>query len=295
MPAKPAADIPVTAELAAALISEQYPALAGEPVTEFAAGWDNVIYRVGAGFVARLPRREVAAHLVANEQRFLPLYAAHTAVPLPVPVHNGRPGPGFPWPWSITAWLDGVPAARVSPAERECARSLARFVTDIHRPAGPEAPANPVRGVPLASRDAAVRSRLETGLDVPRERELEALWTKLCGVPGWDGPALWLHGDLHPANILLRDGRLAAVLDFGDLTAGDPATDLATAWLTFDAAGRRTFRQSVEAAGPVDEDTWLRARGWALCMASALAAHSADEPVLRAIGVHALSEVLADD
>jgi aminoglycoside phosphotransferase (APT) family kinase protein len=133
------------------------------------------------------------------------------------------------------------------------------------------------------------------------------LWDAAVALPGWAGPPVWLHGDPHPANILLtgeptgdRPVGLAAVLDFGDLTGGDPATDLAAAWLVFDAAGRAVFRAAVDAAcgeggaGGVDRDTWGRARGWALCMGSAMAANSDNDPRTGAIGWHAVEQVLLD-
>lgn len=157
----------------------------------------------------------------------------------------------------------------------------------LHRPAPPEAPRNPVRGVPLAARDEAVRGRLRS---IPRSAELLALWEKAVALPSWQGPALWLHGDPHPANLLAGadGGGLAAVLDFGDLTSGDPATDLAAAWLVFEEEAREVFRAHVDA----DETTWERARGWALVMGTALAAHSADHPGMAAIGEHVLGQVL---
>jgi aminoglycoside phosphotransferase (APT) family kinase protein len=138
--------------------------------------------------------------------------------------------------------------------------------------------------VPLAVRDEAVRHRLRS---ISRSAELLLLWEKLAALPPWQGPALWLHGDPHPGNLLLNGEGLAAVLDFGDLTSGDPATDLAAAWLVFDEDAREVFRSRVDA----DELTWERARGWALVMGTALATHSADNPSMAAIGVHVLDQV----
>ncbi|MEV4567878.1 aminoglycoside phosphotransferase family protein [Nonomuraea sp. NPDC049419] len=281
----PAAEFDIGETLVDRLVRTQHPDLAG-PLTLVANGWDNVIHRLGRDLSVRLPRRQVAVDLIVNEQRWLPVLSAYVEVALPVPVRAGAPGEGYPWPWTIVPWFEGRTVATVPPPDRAgLAVPLAGFMTGLHRPAPPEAPRNPVRGVPLAARDDAVRRRLPS---IPRSAELLALWEKLVALPHWQGPALWLHGDPHPANLLIDEGGLAAVLDFGDLTSGDPATDLAAAWLVFDEDAREVFRAHVDA----DAMTWERARGWALCMGTALAVTSADHPGMAAIGEHVLGQVL---
>lgn len=161
----------------------------------------------------------------------------------------------------------------------------------FQQPAPADAPANPVRGVPLRKRDEPVRRRLAGG-HVPGAREVERLWSSLAALPPWESPALWLHGDLHPANLVTRGGMLAAVIDFGDLTAGDPATDLAAVWLVFDPEGRRIFREYLDARREIRTVTWQRARGWALVMATALLAHSDDNQAFRQLGHDVLEQVL---
>jgi aminoglycoside phosphotransferase (APT) family kinase protein len=283
----PSADIEVDQGLVARLVDAQHPDLAG-PLRLVTNGWDNAIYRLRDDLYVRLPRRQVAVPLIRNEQRWLPLLAGQVDVPVPVPVRVGVPSAGYPWPWTIGRWHDGLPAADVPPAARAgIAVDLARFLRQLHTPAPADAPHNPVRGVPLAARTPDVRDRLAS---FPGGDRLRELWDRLSATPPFPGPPVWLHGDLHPANILLTPAReLAAVLDFGDLNGGDPATDLAAGWLVFDPAARATFRAHLP---QVDPDTWRRARAWALNLGTAIAAHSADNPMMAAIGWHAIEQVL---
>lgn len=298
----PSADVGVTVELVRALLTAQHPDLAHLPLTVVANGWDNVVLRLGDDLAVRVPRREAAAELVRHEQECLPVLAPLLPVPVPAPVRVGRPsdgstGPAFPWAWSIVPWFDGVSSLAVDRASRrELAPDLAAFVSALHVPAPPEAPANPFRGVPLAARDESVRERLLSG-HVPDDGSLLDLWTRLVEVPTWDGPPLWLHGDLHPANLVLAPGGhgLGAVVDFGDITSGDPATDLAAAWVVFDAVGRASFHEAVTARCGTDHATWERARAWALVLGTAFAAHSDDHPAFARLGAETLAQVLGSD
>ncbi|HEY1530655.1 MAG TPA: aminoglycoside phosphotransferase family protein [Galbitalea sp.] len=284
------ADIFLDEPLVRRLLREQHPDLAERELRLVANGWDNDLYRLGDELVVRLPRRKVAVPLIESEQRWLPQIARRVSVAIPTPFRVGRPSDEFPWPWTITPWFDGTIASELPfPEHGSLARDLAAFVSELHTPAPADAPTNPFRGVPLAERAVAYRDRLASGR-VPRGAELEAVWQSALQAKPWTGAPLWLHGDLHPANILARDGRLAAVLDFGDLTSGDPASDLATAWLTFDADGRAQFREALD----YDDDTWERARGWTIVLAGAFLANSADSPAMLAIGLHGIEQVLAE-
>ncbi|MFK4729595.1 aminoglycoside phosphotransferase family protein [Agromyces mediolanus] len=290
----PSPDVEVDEALAARLVDEQHPDLAG-PVRLVANGWDNAMLRLGEQHLIRMPRRRLSARLVEHELRWLPELARHSPVPLPVPLRAGAPGAGYPFVWSIGPWFEGVPAADLDPAaRREAAPALAAFVASLQRPAPADAPVNPYRGVPLAERDAVVGPRIASGvLDAVADRaRLERVWRLALAAPGWRGPAVWLHGDLHPGNLLLArpDGPLAAVLDFGDVTSGDPATDLAAAWLCLDAEGRRRFRDALPG---FDEADWARARGWALAVASAIVETVGVAGPMGRVGALALAE-LAD-
>jgi aminoglycoside phosphotransferase (APT) family kinase protein len=262
------------------------------PLARVANGWDNATFRLGDQLAVRLPRRAAAVPLILHEQRYLPGIARRSPVAVPVPVHAGQPTSDFPWPWSIVRWVPGTAAADVGPAERgPAAEGLADFLLSLHVPAETGVPVNPFRGVPLADRHAAVAERLRDPERYPQAAELGKVWAQDRAAKAWDGPPMMLHGDLHPGNILLADdGSLAGVIDFGDVGAGDPAVDLAAGWLMFDAGARQRFMAAFGAAA--DGDTWMRARGWALVLSTAMLSHSDDNPRMFAVGEFGIRQVL---
>ena len=228
----PAAELDVSEALVRALLEEQHPDLAGRPLRLVANGWDNVLFRLGDDLVARLPRRELAVPLVEHEQRWLPELAPRLPLPIPAPVRVGRPGAGYPWPWSICPWIEGESALVSPPTDLGAtAVALGRFLAAVHVPAPAAAPANPFRGIPLAGRTERTLACARR----PRRRRRRPPPAARCGTscctPAWDRPPVWVHGDTHPGNLVVRDGELVAVVDWGDLTAGDPASDLVVAWM----------------------------------------------------------------
>jgi len=292
MAGMPAATVEVSAAVVRTLVREQRPDLAGRSLVRVANGWDNATFRLGDDLAVRLPRRDEAVPLIRHEQRYLPAIAARSPVAVPVPVHAGWPTSDFPWPWSIVQWVPGAPATDVGMADRRpAADGLAAFLRSLHVPAEPGVPVNPVRGVPLLDRDAAVRERLRDRERYPQAARLIAMWAEASSAETWGGPPMMLHGDLHPGNILLAaDGSLAGVIDFGDVGAGDPAVDLAVGWLMFDAGTRQRF---IGAFGPsVDGDTWTRARGWALVLSTAMLSNSDDNPRMFSVGEFGIRQVL---
>ncbi|WP_172979689.1 aminoglycoside phosphotransferase family protein [Agromyces agglutinans] len=296
----PPADVHVDAELVRRLVEAQHPDLAGR-VELVASGWDNAILRLGSRHAVRMPRRALGAQLAAGEQRWLPELAPRLPVAIPVPVRTGAPAFGYPYPWSIVPWFDGADAASVDRASRAAAAAaLAGFVVALGDPAPAEAPENRFPGIPLAERDALTREGLASAAlaeaFAPADRaDLVAAWDAALRAPAYDGSPVWVHGDLHPANLLLDErAALAAVLDFGDLTSGDSATDLATAWLTFDHVGRAAFRATVDASGRADAATWTRARGWAIALGVAMVSSVGVQGRIGRTGFEALREVLAD-
>ena len=257
----PRAEVAVDGALVAALLAAQHPDLAKLPLSLLDEGWDNVMFRLGEHLVVRLPRRAAAVALLDREQDWLPVLAESLPLPVPSPVRRGRPGEGYPWPWSVVPWIDGATADLAPPAAEE-ARALGRFLTALHRPAPPDAPRNPVRGVPLATRREMVEARAArvaaaTDALTPALRHL---WDRALAAP-IDEADRWLHGDLHARNVLVSEGRIAGVIDWSDLAAGDRATDLASIWGLFESRAAR--EDAMAACAGVSEATWMRARGWA--------------------------------
>ncbi|MEQ1785580.1 MAG: aminoglycoside phosphotransferase family protein [Acidimicrobiales bacterium] len=289
---EPAAEIDVTPDLVGELLRQQHPDLASLPLRREARGWDNDIYRLGDDLSVRLPRRLAGAVLILHEQRWLPVVAPALPLPVPVPLRTGVPGAGFPWAWSICAWLPGAEIEEAPPDDWEdAARVLGGFLAAVHRSAPPEAPHNPYRGVPLEDRAAIFAAGLDLlAADVDRA-PLMAAWHRALGARVWDRPAVWLHGDVHPRNVLVDGGEISAVIDFGDMTAGDPASDLAVAWMLFPPETRAQFRAACGGAAPVDDATWERARGWALVLGVAM---SNGDDRIAAIGRRTLAAVVAD-
>ena len=287
----PAAEVDIKDDLVRSLLREQHPDLADLPLRLFANGWDNAMYRLGDELSVRLPRRRAGADLITHELRWLPQLAASVPIPAPVPVRAGAPGCGYPWSWSVCRWIDGEVAAHADLDGRQAAVDLGGFLASLHTPAPEDAPPNAYRGLPLARRDHDTRGRLEQLRGIVRSAELAELWDRALAIPVASGPPVWLHGDLHPANIVVRGGSISGVIDWGDLTAGDRATDLSVAWMLFGPEERAVFRA---AAGSPDDDTWERARGWAITLGLAYVASSADNPTIASIGRRTLDAVLAE-
>lgn len=264
----PAAEILIDTELVRRLLAEQHPELAELPIVPFASGWDNEMFRLGSEYLVRLPRRQAAAELVCNEQRWLPELAPRLPIAIPVPVRIGRPSADYPWNWSVIAWMDGEEAINHSLSPNHAAQ-FGRFLRALHQAAPADAPHNPVRGVPLSGRVQNDRARLErlasqTSLITPR---IWRLWEDAIAAPIDIAPT-WLHGDLHPRNLLVAGDQISAVIDWGDICAGDSANDLNALWVLFDRAETRQI--VLQQYGPVSEPTLLRARAWALLLGAIL-------------------------
>ena len=259
-------EIPTSAELVRRLLAAQFPEWAELPVEPVASfGTDHALYRVGAELVARLPRREVNVASLEKERRWLPKLAPLLPLSVPVPLADGEPGDGYPFTWSIYAWLDGESADR-EPAV-DATLDLAGFIVALQgidaRDGPPPGAHNSFRGEPLERRDASTRAAIAALGDAIDSEAATAVWEEARAAPAWQREPLWIHGDLDARNLLVVDGRLTGVVDFGCLATGDPACDVAVAWKMLDARGRDVFRAVLD----VDDATWTRARGWVMSQA----------------------------
>ena len=289
---RPAADVHIDAPLVRHLVAAQFPqwaTLAVEPVES--AGWDNTIFRLGSELAVRLPRRRVSAEHVRNEHKWLPVLAPRLPLAVPVPLGCGVPGEGYPWHWTVCPWLTGELAALTQVADLDrAATSLARFIAALRAvdPAGGSV--HEFRGVSLAPRDHNVRASAAVLQDRFDVGPVVEVWEAALAAPAWTGQPVWMHGDLHPANLLVEGHELSAVIDFGLLGVGDPACDLEVAWTYLAPDSRAVFRSALA----VDDATWSRGRGWALDFGLRAAAYSADNLVLGDIGRYTLAQILAD-
>lgn len=254
-------------DLVRALLRDQHPDLADLELRDVDGGWDNQQWRLGEQLAVRLPRTERAPALLRTEQTWLPLLASRLPLPVPTPVRIGKPSDLFEHTWTIARWVEGEPADHAPATRLETAEILAEFLGALHDKAPADAPANPARGIPLAGLREGVDGWFEVVAGHASAEGAWDVWEKAVAAPAWPGVPLWLHGDLHPANVVVRDGMLAGVLDFGELCAGDPATDLSAAWLLLPAGAARRFFDAYERA---DEATIARARGWAVLRALGL-------------------------
>lgn len=248
-------------ELILRLLRDQAPHLAGLPVMKVRDGWDNAVWRLGDLLAIRITRRAVAVDLHRHEQRWLPVLAPRLPVPVPLPVIVGKPSAQFPWPWSVVPWFEGDIAAVAPPLPTE-ARALGAFLAALHVPAPEDVAPNPARGVRLASCQASVKLwARQASKNGDEPLIVEAVDVFNAGLlAATEHERVWIHGDLHSRNVLVDQGRFCAVLDWGDVAAGDAAADLAAVWWLFDLDVHGDFWSSYR---QVSTAMWHRARAWA--------------------------------
>jgi aminoglycoside phosphotransferase (APT) family kinase protein len=284
--------------LVRSLIAAQFPQWADLAIQTVPSwGTDNALYRLGDDMVVRLPRRQKNTAQLEKERRWLPRLAPFLPLSVPVAFAVGEAAEGYPFAWSVYPWLEGQAATVERIADLgQAATDLAHFIAALRRfdptDGPPPGAHNSFRGVPLATRDEATRNAiasLEATIDVGA---VTAAWEAALRAPEWRRPPVWIHGDLDSRNLLVEQGRLSAVIDFGCLGVGDPAYDVMVAWKIFSADTRDIFRTALS----VDGATWARGRGLALSQALiALSYYTLEtNPVLVREAQRWLAEVLAD-
>jgi aminoglycoside phosphotransferase (APT) family kinase protein len=291
-------EVETNSRLVRRLLEAQFPRWADLRVEAVrSAGTDNALFRLGDDMVVRLPRIARAAGQVAKEQDWLPRLAPLLPLAIPVPLARGSSSDFYPWQWSVYRWLEGTAVASSDSLSEPvvAAAELGRFVAALHgidsTGVPHPGPHNAFRGVPLSRRDRATRTATHALRDTIDTVVATAALNAALGSPPWSGKPMVIHGDLQPANLLMRNGRLSAVIDFGCLGAGDPACDLMAAWTFLPSAARYAFR----AATGADDAAWARGRGWALSFGLiALPYYESTNPVLASIARRTIDEVLTE-
>ena len=290
-------EITVEEKLVRRLLAAQFPEWAGLPLELVEPrGTDNWLYRAGAELVVRLPCRERTVATLVRERTWLPRLAGRLPLEIPLPIGVGEPGAGYPWTWSVYRWLEGENAIAAPVGDlAQAAVDLAALLEALHRvdPDGAPGPGeeNFFRGAPLEVFDPRVRADLARLRDEIDAEAATAVWDEALRAPKPEGPPAWVHGDLDRRNLLTRQGRLAAVVDFGCVGIGDPACDVAVAWKVLSPETRDSFRSELT----VDDATWARARGWAVSQSVGALAYYTREtnPMLVAEARRWLADALA--
>ncbi|ESY29664.1 aminoglycoside phosphotransferase family protein [Mesorhizobium sp. LNJC391B00] len=266
-------------DLVRRLIAAQFPQWRHLPVRPVAfGGWDNRTFHLGNDMTVRLPSAAPYALQVEKEHRWLPRLAPLLPLPIPVPLAMGEPGEDYPWQWSVYRWIDGETAKTAEIADRrQFAVDLAKFLIALRRidPAGgpPAGQHNFFRGGSLSVYDNQTREALQALEGQIDTQAATAVWYAALAAT-WQGSPVWFHGDVAWGNLLVQNGRLSAVIDFGTSGIGDPSCDLAIAWTFFQGDSREAFRAAID----VDEATWARGRGWTLWKALiTVAGHDANQ------------------
>ena len=292
----PTPPVSINAALVRRLVAAQFPEWADLPVNLVEpGGWDNRTFRLGASMTVRLPSAEAYAAQVPKEHRWLPVLAPLLPLPIPVPLAQGTPGEGYPWPWSVYQWLEGENATleRI-PNLPKFASTLARFLAALQQieaaDGPPPGPHNFFRGGPLTVYDAETRQAIAALGGEVAAAAATSVWEAALGAT-WHSSPVWLHGDVAVGNLLVENGRLSAVIDFGCAGVGDPACDLGVAWTLFSGESRAAFRATLAP----DPGSWARGRGWALWKALiTLAEHLNTDPSKAAEARRVIDEILSE-
>jgi aminoglycoside phosphotransferase (APT) family kinase protein len=255
--------VDIDADLVRRLLRNQFPEWGDLPLEYFDSGGTvNAIYRLGSQMYVRLPLTQAWVWHIRTERKWLPRLAPELPLPIPEPLAHGEPDEGYPYPWAVYRWIEGEPWRISSLADLKRGGQGSRRV-----------------------HQSVVADRHEGRQDPARRTRSAAPIARRV-----DGPSRWVHNDLLPGNVLIRDGRMHAVIDFGGVHLGDPAIDMSCAWKLLEGDSRQVFREALD----VDDPTWARARGWAIPSVGALHYYRQTNPAMVEFGLHTINEVLAD-
>ncbi len=286
---RPVPEVTIDDRLVRDLLAAQRPELAHLPIAELARGWDNTNFRLGDDLVVRVPHRSEAVPLIELEHRWVPAVAHMVELSVPIPLHAGLPCDQFSWPWSIVPWFDGTHLAAATLADKrvEAAR-FASFLNQLHQPSPHDLQTSTIRGCPLDDRRSSFENAISAAAQYLDPAAARALFDQaVMAAPA--SHLTWVHGDLHSRNIIVDNHELVAVIDWGDVCAGDRATDLAAAWMVAPDHVDLILEHCM-----ADDDTRHRALGWATYFAVIYLAHSDDDPEQLRIG-HNLWLTLTDE
>ncbi len=278
-------------DLVRRLLAAQFPDWSSLPLERVpSSGTDNALYRLGDDMVVRLPRIGWAVSGLDRELEWLPRLAPRLPVEIPIPLATGTPGDGYPWPWAVYRWLSGENPPVPQTGDRDPLAGDVVALIRAFRHIDLEGP--PCRrGLPLITQDDAARTALHELGGAVDVAAATAAWESALRAPEWPGPPTWVHGDLLPGNLLVREQRLTGVLDFGLVGVGDPACDLIAAWGVLPSRARGVLREELD----VDDATWTRGRGWALSLGLiALPYYKDTNPGFADVARHLIGEVLAE-
>ena len=286
-------EVPIDHRLVSALVRDQFPQWADLPLERIATGGTvNAIYRLGTEMSVRLPLAEWATDSLIREFVWIPRLAPHLPLEVPRPLALGEPDAHYPFPWSIHGWIEGeiaMPGRFGDP--RQAALDVGGFVRTLQGIDPDGAPANTHRGGPLGRADQSTRAALRACGGMIDVSAALGVWERSLATAPWNGPAIWVHGDLWYSNLLSTGRRITAVLDFGSVGIGDPAIDTLPAWSLFDTATRPLFRSELG----VDDATWDRGKGWAISMAAlALPYYRDTNPIIVHNAQRMIEQILAD-
>jgi len=261
----------ITINLAHKLIADQFPEYAHFNITEVEKqGHDNRTFRLGENLLIRMPTEDSYALKVPKEQALLPKLAPYLTVSIPCPIKMGCPSKDYPYPFSIYKWLKGI-SINLLVLDDNCleqlAFDLAKFLNELESIDHIEGPTpgqhNWWRGDHPSVYDKGAREQIAKLSHVIDSNKAIQLWEKACKTR-WHKKPVWVQGDFAIGNMLIQDGKLSAVIDFGGICLGDPACDLVIAWTFLYGRPRDIFIKNIQH----DEDTWLRAKAWALWKAT---------------------------